>query len=148
MFKYRRVLFAILALLLLCVAGILLFSPRPILEDLDCVQSIRIRYNPYVNQDKDDIIEIYDYDSERILACLSQYKEQRTLSKAKGYWIGDVEMEIIVMSTDGLKQIILGNTNYTCGSYGTFKFKIIDPDELLLELKKYIDLPAPVHDGA
>ncbi len=147
MLKHKRFLFALLGLLFLCVVGILLFSPRPIIENPDSVQIIRVRYNPYVNQDKDGLIEIYDYDSERILACLSQYRERRTLSKSKGYWIGDVEMEIIVTSAGGLKQILLGNTNCTSGSYGTTKFNIIDPDELLLDLKKYIDFPTSVHYG-
>ncbi len=140
--KSRRFWFALVGVLILCVAGIALFAPRPIIKDPDSVQIIRIQYNPYVNQNIDGMIEVSSYNPEQILDCLSRYKERLTLSKAKGYWMGDVEMEIVVSTADGLKDILLGNVNYTYESYNTFKSEIIDPETLLLELKNFINLSA------
>ena len=141
MIKYRRLLIALLGFIVLCVVGIALFSSRPIIKNPDSVQYMWIQYNPYVNQDIDNVIEVNDYDSERILDCLSRYKEHRTLSREKSYCLGDVEIKITIVLEDGMKQILLGNINYSSGGYGKFKWEISDYDKLLLELKSYIDLP-------
>lgn len=73
MSKSRQFWFSLVGVLILCVVGIALFAPRPIIKDTDSVQIIRIQYNPYVNQNIDGMIEVASYDPEQILDCLSQW---------------------------------------------------------------------------
>lgn len=137
--KNHVLLFAMIALIAFVLIFVL-FLPRPIVEDPYVTSIVRIIFNPYLNQNIDAAIDIKEYNEENILACLSQYKERRTMSKATGYWLGDVEIEIIINTDDGLRSILLGNINYSYNSYGKLKNKILHADNLRLDIMKFIDI--------
>jgi len=138
--KYLTLLFGIILLLGMIVV-FNLFAPRPIVEDVSGSRIIRIQYNPYFDQEMDERIDITDYDEKGILNCLGRYSEYRTLnSLANGYWIGDVELEVIINTGNGLKSILLGTDNYSYESYGKPKYKIRDAGNLKAELLDIMEI--------
>ncbi len=135
--KERKfVIVVIFIMLILGIAVVLhLFSPRPIIADPSSCHIIRLQYNPAFNQDMDARIEVTDYYEKDMLDCLNRYTEHRTLEKATtADWIGDIELEITIDTEQGIKNIRLGNKNYSYQSYGKAKYQISDADMLRLEL--------------
>lgn len=140
--KYLILLIGIVILLNMIVV-FHFFGPRQIVEDISGSQVIRIQYNPYLNQEADARIDITNYEEKKILTCLSRYTEQRILgSAASGYWIGDVQLEVIINTENGLKSILLGTDNYSYESYGKPKFRIRDADSLKAKLLAMMDIDA------
>lgn len=110
-----------------------LFSPRPVADDSE-ISIIYVKYNPYFNQeDHFEQVVIDGYDEE-IIACLRQYQERRTLSRALGYSWKNVELSIMLQTESGSKEILLGNLHYSCDSYGKAKYEILNADQLRSEL--------------
>ena len=143
--KKYLILFIVIALIL-CAAIILflpqLFPSHNIIEASDAASIVRITYNPYVDQGNYEAVEITEYDESEVLSCLSRYKERRTLAKAGGYRLGDVEIEIMLHTQDGLKSILLGNRNlnYSFQSSDHPKYTILDVENLRLELLKILNI--------
>lgn len=129
--------------LLLCSVAVAfyIFSPHPVLIRSEAVHIVKIQYNPMFNQEGDSLIEVLEYDEGEILDCLSQYAEQRTLSTATSYWLGDVEWEITIDTDHGLKTVVLGNDSYSYQSYGKPKFQISNANALKLELLELLQIP-------
>lgn len=130
----RQALLWILFALAVAAAALVWFSPRPLVADPGTGSISRIVYNPYFNQNADGLVEVTGYDAEAVLACLSRYEARRTLNKAQGYWLGDVEIELYIHTGDGSKCILLGNINYSYENYGKPQHRILQADSLRAEL--------------
>lgn len=137
--------------LIICIAVVFcLFKPRPIVDDINNIREIQVFYNPYYDQDvaeqRDydadaDRVLVADYDEKLMLECLSRYKEYRTLNLNQGYWMGDVQLEFVIMKDKGPTTcILLGSVNYSYHPNGKFKFKIQGADKLKAELLDLIDI--------
>jgi hypothetical protein len=136
------------SVLLVCIIVIfVLFSPRPLIDDVDQCEITLLQYNPHFNEEEQveaDIIPLTDYNEAELLECLSYYKERRTLIKAEGgFWIGDLELQIMINTGKESKILLLGNLNFSYENYGKTQFKILDADSLRLELLNMIS----VHDN-
>lgn len=139
--KYLFLFVAIGIIVLVALIKVCFFSPRPIIRDVETSQIIRMQYNPYVNSLIDGRIEVTEYDEKGILTYLSHCKERRTLDRAiSGYWIGDVTLEITIATEDGIKNVILGNDNYSYRSYGKPIYEILEADIVLTELLDMIQV--------
>lgn len=121
----------------------MLFSPRPIIENVNTSRIVRIQYNPNLNGVMDELIKVEEYDEKRILTYLSNFNERRTLNKVTtGYWMGHVKIEIIIDTEDGLKSIILGNDHYSYECYRKPKYEILDSKSVISELLDLINTQA------
>ncbi|MGI6027827.1 MAG: hypothetical protein ACOX81_00270 [Candidatus Heteroscillospira sp.] len=98
-----------------------------------------IQYYNYSADSK--LLELSDAETEKVVECLSRYKERRTFNRAYTYSLNDVELDITVLFDNGIKSVLLGKQNTTSEGYGTFRFVIINPEALLAELKACITLP-------
>lgn len=136
--KDKKVLAGLFVLFILLVTGMVLFLPRPIVNDADEVVVQRIQYNPDFSQDgaEADFMEIEDYDAEKIAECLSNYRERRTMTKAESYQLDNVEIRIIISVNGEMREILLGKENSSRGGYGTYQYEIINAEKLCEELKR------------
>ena len=121
-----------------------LYSPRPIVADVNKSHVTMLQYNPHFNQstqEPDEIVMVSDYDEGKILACLSRYSERRTFTKADtGFWIGNMELQIVLDTGKESKILLLGNLNYSYESYGKPKYKILDADNLIPALLEMLNI--------
>lgn len=140
----KPVLLFVIIVFILSIALIIvfLFLPRPIIEDVSTSQIVMIQFNPYVDDSTDQLIEVTEYNAKEILTYLSNCKEQRTLDKAGTHWLGNVKLDIVIDTEDGLKDIILGKDSYSYESYGKPKYKILDADNLISALLEMINIEA------
>lgn len=115
----------------------LFFTPTLIIKDVNASHIERIQYN----QDKTGkLIDVENYDEERILNYLNSCNERRTLRKAGSYFLSDVTIEIIVRTNIGLKDILLGNINYSSYGAGTTRYEITNSEEVKDTLLRILDL--------
>lgn len=132
----------IFIILLIIFAFSVPFMPRAICNKQDDIRIDRIVYNSHFGADDEyDRLEIVDYDSEKIIECISKYKSCLTLVRANGYQINDSELEISLSVNGKGKYIVLGNINYVNGGNGSFKRSILNHDELKEELEILLKLP-------
>lgn len=114
-----------------------LLVPRPVADGSE-LSIIYVKYNPCFNQgDSFEQVVIEGHDEE-ILACLRQYQEHRTVSRAVGYSWNDVQISILLHTESGSKEILLGNVHYSYDSYGKAKYEILNADQLRSELLQII----------
>lgn len=129
--KMRRPQFLIPLVLILLLAGIIYvrYKPRPIVSDAEHCMIARVQINT------DGLPADYtDYDEDKVIAVLSDSYERRTFQRARPYLLGDVEVYVMLMTEDGLREVLLGEMHYTSGGYGTTKYDIIDPQEVKARL--------------
>lgn len=124
--------------------GCLLF-PFPILKHVDDGFVHFVRYNPNFKTGEPEYstIEIPEETKQKILECLGQYGEYRTLFFEQGYSLNNMELEIYINDGKESKNIVLGNVNYTTKSYGALKHGIYNADALRAELLDILGLPGP-----
>lgn len=139
--RKKIILLSILAILVCAVLIAALFHPAPILDDSEEIFYLWITYNPsYGMQETSDFIEISDYNQDEVLNCLSKYNETLTLERSYSYSLNDVELEIMIYSEKGLKQIRMGDINEVSYGYGSFLRTIEQGDFLRKELKDILNL--------
>lgn len=142
----KKLLFAVILVPIIYVAVIIFlpqfFPSHYIVDEPDACSIVRITYNYGFNQDSGEAVEITEYDEDEVLACLSRHKERRTLAKGGGYRLGDVEIEIMLHTQDGLKNILLGDRNLNCSfeSSDDPKYTILDVESLRLELLQILNV--------
>lgn len=139
----KRKYIAFLTCIVILIAVIVvfhIFDSRPIIDNIHESHIVRIKYNPHFKEDVDEFMDIVNYDEIELLNCLSYYTERRTLTPADGYWLGDVELEIIIHTKEGLKCIILGAEHYSYQALHP-KYKIEDGEKLRNRLIALFDIP-------
>lgn len=91
-----------------------------------------------VRNAEDELVLLEEYDEDSILNYLATCKERRILEDVGAYSMDDVDVMLLVFTGDSLKQVMLGNVNYTTGGKkNTRKHEILDADTVrqdLLEL--------------
>lgn len=130
------------------------FTPIPIVKHIDQTELLSIRFNPesdhetawykYMSEDNYNQVGItkityIDEKAEKeILNYLFNCMERRTFNKASSYQLEDVEIEIMLRTSKGLKQILLGNINDSNEGYGTLNHNILNAKEVQLTLKEIV----------
>ncbi len=146
MSKRNRYLLICLILLLGGAVLFYLYTPRPIVSDLDNSRIFLLMYNPAFEQDENrtEPFHINAYDEKAVLECLSRYTEQRTFRKSNGFGQINMQFHIILSSGNTTKTLVLGNdkTNYLTKD-GSTCYRIKDGDALRAELMEIIQ-PPPV----
>ena len=115
------------------------FREVSIIENVEKCNVVKVAYNPYFDQKKGALQEISAFDENKILSCLSNYKEKKTFNKCKGGYLGEYQLNIYVAIDNKLKIIALGNENFSCYAYGSSKYKIIDAEHLKYDLISIIE---------
>ncbi len=119
---------------LLVLCAYLYWKPIPIVPDpqLGAVDIVKVR------NAEDELVLLEEYDEDSILNYLATCKERRILEDVGAYSMDDVDVMLLVFTGDSLKQVMLGNVNYTTGGKkNTRKHEILDADTVrqdLLEL--------------
>ena len=128
-----------LFVILMIVCALIFFTPVSLTGSMENSRVDYICYNANFGSDETDIEDIQfltpsDYDEAEVLKCLSRYKEYRTIFRANGHFLNDMELEISLMVNGESKTILLGNINYMTKAYGAPKHGIYHADALRNEL--------------
>ena len=76
-------------------------------------------------------------DGEKLAELLETYQRRRGGSSITSFWIGDVQIDMFIRTTDDFYEVILGNDNSV--SDGEKQYEIIDSYALLQEVLALID---------
>lgn len=102
------------------------FTPRSV-ADTEILEVVRVQAN-FNYGEENSMLEDGHFIPDKIIECLSQYKEQCTLVRNKGYAMKNVQMHITVRTRDGLKDIIIGKDTYSQKGSGP-AYRILDEDK-------------------
>ncbi len=118
------------------------FFPVSILKHVDdgFVHFVRCNPNFETGEPEYNTIEISEEAKQKVLECLSRYREYRTLSFEQGYSLSNMELEIYIQDGKESKTIVLGNINYSVRTYGTQKHGIYNANALREELLEILGL--------
>lgn len=92
------------------------------------------------------MIRVEDYDKEALLSYLNTCTEKRTISRAGGYSIDDVAVEIVIVTAGKTKQILLGNINYSSAGAGARVYQIQNSQEALASIKRILNLDSDLEE--
>jgi hypothetical protein len=139
MMKKRNWLIGGLAAVVLCAAGLVYFAiPVPVVRNAAQAEILFIRYNC---NGADDLVLIDEgFDQEAILAYLSTCKERRTIHTMLNYMMGDVELHIWLKDGEKVKNVMLGNLNYSYRDTGSLKHEILNPEQVKADLREILKL--------
>lgn len=128
--KAKLIISLIIVLLLLGTISYL-YSPRPIISDVDnCrIQRVQVNINGVLS-------DCTDYDEKKILRILSNSYERRSTEKALSYSLDDVKISLVLITETGFKQILIGTINYTYEGYNKPKYEIVNPQDIETKLFK------------
>lgn len=137
--KFKKIIILIFSVFLICF---MFFAPKKICSKKDNVRIDRIVYNIQFESEENEYnrIEIENYDSDKIVACISKYKSHLTLSRSTGYQLKNSEMELFLTVNGKGKHIVLGNINYEISNYGRMRRNIVNANELKKKLKQLLKL--------
>lgn len=85
--------------------------------------------------EEDDVTERID--GEKLAELLETYQRRRGGPSITSFWIGDVQIDMFIRTTDDFYEVILGNDNHV--SDGRKQYEIIDSGALLQEVLALID---------
>lgn len=134
-----------LSVILMIVCALIFFTPVSLTGSMENSRVDYICYNTNFGSDEVNIEDIQfltpsNYDEAEVLKCLSRYKEYRTIFRASGHFLNDMELEISLTVNGESKTIILGNINYMTKAYGAPKHGIYNADALRKELLDILNL--------
>ncbi len=119
------------ALILMTVLIFKVYMPRNI-ADSKIEEIVRVQANFDYGEEYSKLTDVH-FIPKQIIECISKYKEQRTLTRHKGYAMKDVQMSILVRTSDGLKEIIIGRNTYSQKGSGP-AYKILDGEKFKKEI--------------
>ena len=124
----------VLFILVLCL--IALFSPRPIVANPESAEIFWIQYNPNVGTPNSAPIDIdvENYPEQEILSYFSNCQERRTVTRLRGVALSKVALAFSIVTENGIKNIYLGDVNFSHSGNKMFVNEILDPQETLDEL--------------
>lgn len=89
-------------------------------------------------QGYEDMVDVTErIDGEKLAGLLETYQRRRGGPSITSFWIGDVQIDMFIRTTDDFYEVILGNDNRV--SDGEKQYEIIDSDALLQEVLALID---------
>lgn len=89
-------------------------------------------------QGYEDMVDVTErIDGERLAKLLETYERRRGGSPATSVWLGDVQVDMYIRTTDGPYEVTLGNENRV--SDGRKQYEILDSGTLLAEILAMID---------
>lgn len=89
-------------------------------------------------QGYEDMVDVTErIDGEKLAELLETYQRRRGGPSITSFWIGDVQIDMFIRTTDDFYEVILGNDNRV--SDGEKQYEIIDSDALLQEVLALID---------
>lgn len=139
--KRRLPLLAILAILPLLAYVFL--APRPMLQGSEPCKVQYILYNP--DYSCKETINLTDFDSDAIIACLRKYKAENSLTLVSAGSYSDIILELFVTQGDDSKTIGLGKRNYICSAqennHRSFLYRIKQGEALRDEVLQILNLP-------
>lgn len=134
-----------LFVILMITCALIFFTPVSLTGSMENSRVDYICYNTNFGSDEVNIEDIQfltpsNYDEAEVLKCLSRYKEYRTIFRASGHFLNDMELEISLAVNGEHKTILLGNINYMTKAYGAPKHGIYNADALRNELLDILNL--------
>lgn len=89
-------------------------------------------------QGYEDMVDVTErIDGEKLAGLLETYQRRRGGPSITSFWIGDVQIDMFIRTTDDFYEVILGNDNRV--SDGEKQYEIIDSDAILQEVLALID---------
>ncbi len=107
------------------------FTPHPI-ADSGVEEVVRVQANLNYGKTDSKLIDVH-FIPDKIIECVSKYKEQRTFTRHKGYEMKNVQMSILIRTNDGLKEIVIGKDTYCQHGSGP-SYRILDEEKLKKDL--------------
>lgn len=130
--------FAILALL-----AYAFLAPHPMFKGSEPCKVQYILYNPDYNCT--ETINLTDFDSDAVIACLQKYKAENSLTLASAGSYSEIILELLVSQGDDFKTIGLGKRNYICSAqennHRSFLYRIKQGEDLRDEILQILNLP-------
>lgn len=106
----------------------------PIIEQCSLREIIYVR-DYRQGYEEDDVTERID--GEKLAELLETYQRRRGGPSITSFWLGDVQIDMFIRTTDDSYEVILGNENRV--SDGRKQYEIIDSGALLQEVLALID---------
>lgn len=89
-------------------------------------------------QGYEDMVDVTErIDGEKLAELLETYQRGRGGPSITSFWIGDVQIDMFIRTTDDFYEVILGNDNRV--SDGEKQYEIFDNGALLTEILALID---------
>lgn len=118
-------------IIVIAVIIVKFFMPRP-MSDSGIQEIVIVQANFNYGEEDSKLINGH-FIPNRIIECISKYKEQRTFVRRKDYATKNVQMRILIRTNDGLKEIIIGKDTYSQKGNGPV-FRILDEDKFKKEI--------------
>ena len=107
------------------------FIPRPI-ADLGIEEIILVEAN-FNYGEEDSKLENIHFIPDKVIECISKYKEQRTFVRHKGYAMKNVQLSVLIRTNSNIKEIIIGKDIYCQGGFGP-GYRILNAEQFKKEL--------------
>lgn len=114
-----------IAVLFIIFFGVKEFMPRPIAEN-GVEEVILVEANFNYGEENSKLTAVH-FLPEKVVECLSSFKEQRIFKAKGGYAEKNVQMTFLLRTKSGLKRIIIGKETYCDTGNGKF-YKILDEE--------------------
>lgn len=121
----KKLLRLILVISIFCF-GYLIFKLciPSLVADSEIKEVVRVQAN-FNYGDDESVLEDIHFSPDKIIKCISGYKEQLSVIKHNGYAMKNVQLSIIIRTNRGLKEIVIGKDTY-CHDGSGFEYKIKD----------------------
>lgn len=125
------------AAVLLAVLGWNMYRRQgvPMIEQGSLREIVYVRNYRQGYEDMVDVTE--QIDGEKLAELLETYQRRRGGPSITSFWIGDVQIDMFIRTTDDSYEVILGNENRV--SDGRKQYEILDSGTLLAEILALID---------
>ncbi|MBR5614118.1 MAG: hypothetical protein IKW64_02295 [Clostridia bacterium] len=128
--KVMRIIISV-AVVVTIIYVVKTFIPHSV-ADLGVEEVVRVQANLNYLKTDSKLIDVH-FIPNRIIECLSKYKEQRTFTRYKGYSMKNVQMSILIRTNAGLKEIVIGSDTYCQHGSGP-SYRILDTEEFKKEI--------------
>lgn len=138
----RRIVFiaGFIFIILTCVWSKIYFMDRPVIDDVENCRIVKFAYRS--SDVKNEIIELTEqteFNENEVLDCLSRYRERRTFKTCRGGSLEKCQFVIYVDIGGRLKIITVCDDSFSCFTYGSIKWQIINAEKLKEDMQKVID---------
>lgn len=136
--KISVIISFILIILFFCIGLIFYFMylPMPIVNDAESCKIVKFAYNSSYEKGSAEFTELSEFNEQEVLMCLSNYKEKKTFIIPKGYSLNNYQFVIYVDIGNELKSIYIGCDSFSCLTYASNKYQILDDENLKNDLLK------------
>lgn len=107
------------------------FMPRHV-ADLGIEEIVLVEANFNYGEENSKLTEVH-FVPDKVIECISKYKEQRTITRHKGYAMKNVQLRVLIRTDKRVKEIIIGKDIY-CQSGSGLEYRILDVEQFKKEL--------------